>query len=164
MTGSGMTSSFKPVLDRLIQNTEIKPMVVAFPTLNTLSPSTNSLNLHMFIDSPINGNVGTAITQDLMDYLAANYNIATTREERAIGGFSMGGYGAPRIAITNSDKFGAFVADEPFMLAVEEFRQTYLQELLKKYGLKPPYDFNVDPSNPWAHIEAYLWLGVATAF
>jgi len=48
-----------------------------------------------------------AISGSMIDYIDAVFNAYTDREDRAISGFGMGGYGAMRIAAMYPDNFGA---------------------------------------------------------
>jgi putative tributyrin esterase len=47
------------------------------------------------------------IARDLVQYVDANYRTLATREARAIGGISMGGFGSALIALRHPDLFGA---------------------------------------------------------
>lgn len=56
------------------------------------------------------------VTQDLLAHLEQTYRIAEEREQRAIAGVSMGGYGALKIALKNPGRFGAVVAHSAAIL------------------------------------------------
>ena len=45
------------------------------------------------------------ITQDLPDFVERNFPVKSTRTARCIGGLSMGGYGALRIALAHPDRY-----------------------------------------------------------
>ncbi len=62
-----------------------------------------------YIDSPVNpaSQFETYISKELVSFIDSNYNTLASRESRAISGFSMGGYGALRLAINHPDVFGA---------------------------------------------------------
>jgi len=55
------------------------------------------------------------ITQELVSYAEANYHAKKGRENRAIGGTSMGGYGALKIAMKHPDLYAATVGDSPII-------------------------------------------------
>ncbi len=55
----------------------------------------------------------TFITDDLLAYMRANYNVAPGREGTLITGISMGGMGSLRIAFKHPDKFQAVASMEP---------------------------------------------------
>jgi len=50
---------------------------------------------------------GSFVDGSMVDYIDAVFNTRTERENRAISGFGMGGYGAMRIAITYPDNFAS---------------------------------------------------------
>ena len=53
------------------------------------------------------------IVDELVPYIDAHYSTQATREGRAIGGISRGGYWAIQIAVSNPDKFGILGAHSP---------------------------------------------------
>jgi S-formylglutathione hydrolase FrmB len=55
------------------------------------------------------------VTQELVAYMEANYRAQKGRENRAIAGTSMGGYGALKIAMKYPDRYGAVVAQSPIL-------------------------------------------------
>jgi S-formylglutathione hydrolase FrmB len=55
------------------------------------------------------------IAQELIDYMESNYRAAKGRENRAIAGTSMGGYGALKIAMKYPDRFAAVVGQSPIL-------------------------------------------------
>ena len=57
------------------------------------------------------------ITQDLLDHVTKNWNVADGREQRAIMGVSMGGMAALRIAFTKPELFGAVGAHSSAVFA-----------------------------------------------
>ncbi len=77
---------------------------------------------------------GAFVIQDLLPSIAAQYQVGTTRSGRAIGGLSLGGYWALKIAFSHPDLFaalGAFspvvsrgLADDPLPTARRIARQT----------------------------------------
>jgi S-formylglutathione hydrolase FrmB len=50
------------------------------------------------------------ITEDVIGFVERNLNVRTDRLGRAIGGWSMGGYGAMKLALKHPDVFGSVVA------------------------------------------------------
>jgi S-formylglutathione hydrolase FrmB len=55
------------------------------------------------------------VTQELVSYMETNYRAAKGRENRAIAGTSMGGYGALKIAMKYPDRYAAVVGQSPIL-------------------------------------------------
>ena len=55
------------------------------------------------------------VTQELVTYMESNYRAAKGRENRAIAGTSMGGYGALKIAMKYPDRYAAVVGQSPII-------------------------------------------------
>ncbi len=55
------------------------------------------------------------ITQELVEYLEIHFRAKKGREYRAIGGTSMGGYGALKIAMKYPDRYAAVVGQSPII-------------------------------------------------
>jgi len=55
------------------------------------------------------------ITQDLVASMESTYRARKGRESRSIGGTSMGGYGALKIAMKHSDRYAASVGHSPII-------------------------------------------------
>ncbi|MDQ7027911.1 MAG: alpha/beta hydrolase-fold protein, partial [Anaerolineae bacterium] len=84
-------------LDSRILNGEIPPLVVVMPFGNVIA------NRNRF-DSLSWANI---FREELMPDAESKYNIASNREQRAIGGISRGGFWAYQIAFTHPDLFSA---------------------------------------------------------
>ena len=87
-------------VDGLIQSGAIPPVIVAMPN------GGNS----WYVDNPDAsgaGLVGTALTHDLVTYVDREFHAASCRSARAIGGTSMGGYGALLHAMDHPGLYGA---------------------------------------------------------
>jgi S-formylglutathione hydrolase FrmB len=148
----------QPILDDLISNEEIDPIVVVFPVLKFQTVHGKEIigDVHFFTDSERNGKYSTVITTDILEWLPVWYNVTSDRRERAIGGFSMGGDGALRIAIRNSDKFIAAVSHDGTPSI--HFWLTWKQLLLDETP-GPPYSYNIDNG-----IYSAVWFGLSAAF
>jgi enterochelin esterase-like enzyme len=59
------------------------------------------------------GSYGDYIVNELVPFIDGRYSTQTTREARAIGGISRGGYWAIQIALSNPDKFSVLGAHSP---------------------------------------------------
>jgi hypothetical protein len=147
------------MLDYLLGAKKIDPLIAVCPQLDLpVINGTNFLNIHEYTDSERNGNFRSVITVDLLEWLAAHYNVASVREKRAIGGFSMGADGSARIALTNCDKFAAFVAHDGIMSI--KLLRAFIPELLNEYPQGPPYNFY--PNN--SLINSLMWFGFASCW
>ncbi|MCB1007280.1 MAG: esterase family protein [Acidobacteria bacterium] len=92
--------------DRLIASGEMAPAILVFPDGGD----------SYWIDSDPTtgfGSIERAFVEDLVPYVDANYRTIATRRTRAIGGLSMGGYGALRLAFGHPELFGAVAALSP---------------------------------------------------
>ena len=91
------------ILDRLIASGEIRPLVVVAPGAGD----------SWYVDNPDAGGlgkVGTAFATDLISTIDARLPTAACRDGRAIGGLSMGGYGALYLGLTHPDLFRAAIS------------------------------------------------------
>lgn len=95
--------NLKRTLDHLIAKQAIQPMIVVMPMAG------NS----WFVDDANDdgyGPVAKAFTTDLIASIDNRYRTLACRDARAVGGLSMGGYGAMLYATTNPDKFRAAIS------------------------------------------------------
>jgi S-formylglutathione hydrolase FrmB len=95
------------------------PMIVVFP---------NGLPAHLWTDAwDGRASVETMVVDELVDHVDANYPTFPTREARWIGGFSMGGYGAARLALRHPDRFSSslVLAPGPLSPAFDGERATH---------------------------------------
>ena len=148
------TNDFKTMLDQKIANGEIDPMIVVFPS----AQGADFGNRHIWLDSERNGNYGSMIVQDLTTWLGANYNVAITKEKRAVGGFSMGADGALRLGLHFSDQFIALVSHSSYP-AIENFESVVPAIIAETGQSNPPYTF--EPGNG-LYTEAVF--GISSAF
>ncbi len=100
----------KPELDALIAAGQLPPLVAILPD----APASQRGNY--YVDSAYAGDgepgarVETAFFTELLPHVEAAYRVHTDRAGRAIGGYSMGGYGALRYALAYPELFaGALV-------------------------------------------------------
>jgi enterochelin esterase-like enzyme len=100
----------KPELDALIAAGLVPPLVAVLPD----APSSQRGNY--FVDSEYTGadqpgaRVETALLTELLPHVEATYRVHADRAGRAVGGYSMGGYGALRYALAHAELFaGALV-------------------------------------------------------
>jgi enterochelin esterase-like enzyme len=103
-------------LDALAEAGAVPPMVAVLPD----APWSNRGGY--YVDSAYTGSavgtspgaaVETAFTQDLVAHVDASYRTAAVRGARFVGGYSMGGAGALRLAIVHPDLFAAALVLSP---------------------------------------------------
>ncbi len=105
----------KASLDQMIDDGEIAPVVVIMPD----APWSERGNY--YVDSDFEGSddlppgaaVETTMTTDLVAHVDATYKTVADRNARAVGGYSMGGYGALRYALAHQDTFAAGLVLSP---------------------------------------------------
>jgi enterochelin esterase-like enzyme len=85
------------VADNLIAQGQISPMIIVLPTGDQ----------EYWVDHANNGpKWGTYVAQDVVNFIDQNYRTKADRQDRAIGGLSMGGQGALQIGLNFSSIFG----------------------------------------------------------
>ncbi len=130
------------IMDEMITNGEIIPMLVVTPDCSndfggsfyTNSPVINSLDGG---GSPIAasfaGNFEDFVVNDLIDYMNERFSADTTAAGRAIGGHSMGGYGAMKLAMKYPELFSS-VSSMSGVLAFD-YMELLLPSLFDENGL-----------------------------
>jgi S-formylglutathione hydrolase FrmB len=135
--------------ERLIQAGQIGPLIIVFPQ-GDVSYFVN----HTRGDDELWGDY-TAI--DLVAHIDSTYRTIPTRDGRAIGGLSMGGFGALSLAFTHPDIYGVVGAHSPSLRTQGE----------APYDLGAPPDYAlIDPTelasklNPATAPKIWIDLGV----
>ncbi len=90
-------------LDALIKRGLMRPSVVVMPTAGPASWWANG----------VAEKGEAAIIDDLLPYVESRYKVARDRKGRAIGGLSMGGYGALNLALRHPARFCAAAVISP---------------------------------------------------
>ena len=91
-------------MDRLIANREIGPMLLVLP----------QGDYSYWVNHATDGTRwGDYIAEDLVRHVDATYRTLPDADHRAIGGLSMGGYGALQLGFTYPGVFGAVGAHSP---------------------------------------------------
>jgi enterochelin esterase family protein len=91
---------------RMMANGRIAPLIIAMP----------DAALSWYVDSHDVGGpgaYGSAIAEEFVAMMEAQYPVRAERGARAVAGLSMGGYGALRFAFARPDRFAAVVAMSP---------------------------------------------------
>ncbi|MGL4393724.1 MAG: alpha/beta hydrolase [Brevinema sp.] len=94
------------LLDLMIFKRKMKPTIVVFP-----QATINSINTY-YIDSSIY-RMQSALEKELFPYIEETFPIKQDPLCRSIGGVSMGGYGALRLALSNPQYFGSVMCFSP---------------------------------------------------
>lgn len=90
-------------LERNIASGALQPLAVVMPAAG------NS----WYVDDAVPNRYGTvarAFNEDLVDGIEGVYRVGGCRQARAVGGLSMGGYGAMLLALDRSSRFGAAIS------------------------------------------------------
>jgi enterochelin esterase-like enzyme len=99
--GSGATinewDAYWPILDHLIETNQVKPFIAVAPITGD----------SYWVDSNKYGPAETSIIEGLIPHIDRSYRTEASREGRRLLGFSMGGYGALRYALTYPQLFGS---------------------------------------------------------
>lgn len=88
-----------------------KEMIVVLPDSKTLH------NGSMYSSSVTTGDFEQFVARDLVEYIDAHYRTIPERMSRGLVGHSMGGYGAIRIGMKHSDRFGVLYVMSPCCLS-----------------------------------------------
>ncbi|MEN8204057.1 MAG: alpha/beta hydrolase-fold protein [Bacteroidota bacterium] len=105
--------NIEEILNDLIQEEAIEPMIVVSP---------NSYNRYFgskYTNSSTAGQWEDFITQDVIQYIDTHFRTIREKESRGIGGHSMGGMGAFKMAMKHPELFGALYAHSPGIMAFE---------------------------------------------
>lgn len=94
-------------IEKLMVDGKIPPSLVVIPDAGN-SFYTNS------IDGT--GRYEDFICQDIIQEIERNFRVSSARENRSVGGVSMGGYGALKIALKRPLEFGSTVGISPIVL------------------------------------------------
>ncbi|MEW9549012.1 alpha/beta hydrolase-fold protein [Nonomuraea sp. NPDC050783] len=103
----------KTTLDDLIRTRRIPPVIAVMPDAPWSGRGS------WYTDSRYTGSdlpgrkVETALARDLVAHVDATYRTAPIREARLVGGYSMGGAGALRLALAHQDVFSAAAVLSP---------------------------------------------------
>jgi len=106
--------NLKSTLDRMISSREIAPMIVVAPSDGPLETTDTEWE-----NSPIRPKWKWAslVAEDLVSWTQSSLPACPTRTGRAIGGLSMGAFGAINIALHYLDVFGSATLWSPYFIA-----------------------------------------------
>lgn len=125
-----------PLYRSLMKQGKIPEFIMVFP---------NGLNDLMFVNT-FDGKFPNedVIIKNLIPYIDANYRTIPTRPARAIGGYSMGGYGAAHLGFGYPDLFGAVTIGDGALWNKDEVAPRLFS---LAYGSDRDYYDRNDPSN-----------------
>jgi S-formylglutathione hydrolase FrmB len=92
------------IAERAFGANGVREMILVMPN------AMNGYGGSMYSNSVTTGDWEGYVADDLVEYMDANYRTIPSREARGLGGHSMGGYGALRIAMKRPDVFSAVYA------------------------------------------------------
>jgi enterochelin esterase-like enzyme len=116
MGTDSITPNMKNILDLAISKQKIRPYLLVIADAYT------SYAGSFYSNSTLVGNWSDFEAKELVAYMDKNFRTIPTRYARGIGGHSMGGYGALKIAMLYPDVFSCVYAMSPGLLAfVKEF-------------------------------------------
>ncbi len=115
-SGPQMASSLRinAVVSALIDSRQIKPMVIVLPTDG---PTARADTEWMNSVTDTRAQWGTFIARDLVAYVDRHYAVCRTRTATAIGGVSMGAFGALNAALGNLGEFGTVLSWSGYFVA-----------------------------------------------
>jgi enterochelin esterase-like enzyme len=137
--------------DTLISYGDIPPLIMVFPDGNGRDGETsewgNSVDQKQLMEN--------FVAFDLVHYIDQKYRTIPQASDRAIGGFSMGGFGAMNIAVHHPDIFGSVIALAGYYIAdggIWGNNTAYIQ------ANSPAYVLPKDPK-AW---KLHIFLGTGT--
>ena len=137
------TSELLTAYNALIKSEEILPCIIVKPD-GSCPPWGRSY----FTNSELYGNFEDYIVYDLVAYMDSAYNTVPAKDKRAIMGYSMGAYGAMKLALKHPDIFCG-VAAHSGMLNMRMSSQ-YSPSILLENGGAPVSGYKPD-AGPWTY-------------
>lgn len=145
--------------DRLIRAGDITPLIIVLPEGEQ----------GYWVDHANGGpQWGTYVARDVVNEVDEHYRTIPDREHRAIGGMSMGGYGALELAMLNPQEFGVVDANAPTMHRFGEAPE-YMGDQTYFAAHYPPSQIAADPARARGLALSLeigrddAWLGSVTA-
>lgn len=115
ISGIRQNLNIRLAMDSLVRAGVAREMIIVMPNAH------NAFGGSFFANSPVTGGWEDFIVRDLVRWVDRHYRTVRSRSARGIAGHSMGGFGALRIALGNSDTFSAVYAMSPCCLDSEAF-------------------------------------------
>lgn len=100
-------------MDGLIRSGKVVEMIVVTPSTR------NGHDGSFYANSPVSGNWEDFIIHDLVGYVDSHYRTLANRENRAVAGHSVGGFGALRLGMRHPEIFSALYAMSPYGIGID---------------------------------------------
>jgi len=102
-----------PIIDDLIASGRIPPLIAAGPDGSVSSSRFSLVRAGSWYVNSRRGRYADYIRNDILQFLQRNFSVSQRRYGRAIGGFSMGGFGAFSLGMENPELFGIVAGISP---------------------------------------------------
>jgi pimeloyl-ACP methyl ester carboxylesterase len=109
-SGSYQGFNIQISMEVLLREGRIREMIVVMPDAR------NGYGGSYYTNSPVTGNWEDFVSRDLVGYVDSHYRTLPQAASRALGGQSMGGYGAVYLGVKGSDVFGVVYGTSPCCL------------------------------------------------
>jgi len=103
-----------------------------------------------FCDAPDGATKGETVVKELISHIDQNYRTLARREGRSLHGYSMGGFGALKLAFKQSDMFGSVVAYGATLSTAEQMKKHLGKVYAKTFGSDKA---RFDAENPFTLLE-----------
>jgi enterochelin esterase-like enzyme len=113
------------ITDRAIASNKIKPMVIVMPDAEMTYYMNNVNGDYQFEDY---------FMKELLPYIEKNYRVKKGRDNRALSGLSMGGFGSLLYGLHHPNQFSAVAALSAGLRTNEQIRALPLDGYLRRYG------------------------------
>jgi len=121
-------------MDSLIHKAAINDMIIVAPDCS------NRLGGSWYVNSSSGGNWEEFLINDLIEFVDKKYRTVSSPAYRGVAGHSMGGYGALRIGLSNTDRFGSIYAMSSINLIEDKIARLKYPDLLKQLKRNTPID------------------------
>lgn len=109
---------FRAAYDEMLAE-RVKPFILVSVNCDNILGGTFGVN------SPVTGNWEIHISEEVINYIDANYNTLAQKESRGIVGFSMGGFVALNLGLKHPDVYNLIYAMSPGVLTDADFKGAY---------------------------------------
>jgi S-formylglutathione hydrolase len=100
-------------MDEFVRNNPERAFIVVIPN------GANKVDGSFYVDSEVGGNWEQYISKDLVSYIDSHYRTIPERQNRAVAGHSMGGFGALRMLLLHRDIYATGYAMSPCCLDLQ---------------------------------------------
>ncbi|HSN57650.1 MAG TPA: alpha/beta hydrolase-fold protein [Candidatus Sulfomarinibacteraceae bacterium] len=146
--GSWYLTDAKPVLDELISNGMIDPVIIVEPdSASRVAPpqwqaqGVTGRVWHFHANSELLGSNEDFLVDDLVDWVDWNYNTVAERTGRHLIGRTQGGHGAIRFVLRHPEVFDGASIDAGIMEILDNYLMPKI-DYIRALTSGPPYDFS----------------------